>query len=161
ELRALYQPSDRWFWDEASPSCPPIILGHARRHWGVVPEPRFEEMAHWSNVIDAARFVSVEQAVFGEEPARRIMRALTVAPSRAGADRLAGSMLEHDLTGVAPREDVEKAYQRASRNRDKALEQFPPTVAWKRDGVLLYDASSDKIRRERFAPFYHHPDIHY
>ena len=29
ELRAQYAPSDRWAWDEASPSCPPIILRHA------------------------------------------------------------------------------------------------------------------------------------
>jgi len=27
--------------------------------------------------------------------------------------------------------------------------------------VLLYDASSSKIRRERFAAFYHHPRIRY
>jgi hypothetical protein len=44
-----------------------------------------------------------------------------------------------------------------SRNRDRALQQFPPTVTWNKDGVLLYDASSNNIRRERFAPFYHHP----
>jgi hypothetical protein len=27
--------------------------------------------------------------------------------------------------------------------------------------VLVYDASSNNIRRERFAPFYHYPDVHY
>jgi hypothetical protein len=160
-LRAQYEPNDRWCWDESSPSCPPIILRHAERHWGQAPSARFQEMAHWSNVIDAARFESVEQAVFGEEPALRIMRALTVAPSPDWVDSIVGGMLELDLASVASRPDLEKAYQRASRNRDKALEQFPPTVQWKKDRVLLYDASSDKIRRERFAAFYHHPDIHY
>lgn len=161
ELRALYQPNERWRWDETSPSCPPIILRHAREHWSIDAPERFRDMAHWSNIIDAARFVSVEQAVFGEEPALRLMRALTVAPTPEWIDTLVGSMLEADLATVASREDVEKAYQRASRNRDRALEQFPPTVAWKKDGVLLFDASSDKIRRERFAAFYHHPDIRY
>jgi hypothetical protein len=161
ELRALYQPSERWRWDETSPSCPPIILRHAREHWDVEPEERFREMAHWSNVIDAARFTSVEQALFGEDPALRLMRALTVAPNPEWIDTLVESMLTLDLGQVAARPDVEKAYQRASKNRDRALEQFPPTVQWKKDGVLLYDASSDRIRRERFAAFYHHPDIHY
>lgn len=161
ELRTAYQPNERWRWDETSPSCPPIILRHAKEYWSIEPPERFRDMAHWSNIIDAARFVSVEQAVFGEEPALRLMRALTVAPSPEWIDTLVGSMLEVDLATLANREDVEKAYQRASRNRDRALEQFPPTVAWKKDGVLLFDASSDKIRRERFAAFYHHPDIRY
>jgi hypothetical protein len=56
---------------------------------------------------------------------------------------------------------VEKAFQRASKNRDKALLQFPPTVESVENGVLLFDASSNQIRRERFAAFYHRPDIHY
>jgi hypothetical protein len=118
-------------------------------------------MARWSDVVDGARYKDVEQAVFGEDPGLRIARAITVAPSPEWVDQLVGQLAAGDLAGVAGRPEVEKAYQRASRNRDRALEQFPPTVQWKKDGVLLYDASSDKIRRERFAAFYHHPDIHY
>lgn len=161
ELRAQYQPSERWQWDVDSPSCPPLILRHARTHWDYVPEPRFEEMARWSDIIDAARYESVEQAVFGDEPALRIARALTVSPQMDWIDSLVGAMTTQTLAEVATRPDVERAHQRASRNRDRALEQFPPTVTWKRDGVLLFDASSHQIRRERFAAFYHHPDIHY
>jgi hypothetical protein len=160
-LRAQYHASDRWAWDPASPSCPPLILSHARKHWGYTPEPRFEEMSHWSDIVDAARFTSVDQAVFGEEPALRLMRALTVAPNPEWIDSLVEAMTEHDLAAVASRPDVERAHGRASRNRDRALSQFPPTVQWKKDGVLLFDASSSQIRRERFAAFYHHPDIHY
>jgi hypothetical protein len=161
DLRAQYAPSDRWCFDETSPSCPPLILRHAREHWGYDPPERFLEMARWSDVVDGARYKDVEQAVFGEEPGLRIARAITVAPSPEWVDQLVGSMAQGDLASVAARPEVEKAHQRASRNRDRALEQFPPTVQWKKDGVLLYDASSDRIRRERFAAFYHHPDIHY
>jgi hypothetical protein len=161
ELRAQYAPSERWQWDETSPSCPPLILRHAGEHWGYAPSTRFLEMARWSDVIDAARYASVEQAVFGEEPALRIARALTVAPNPGWIDTLVGALAEADLDAVAAREDVEKAHQRASRNRDRALEQFPPTVLSKKDGVLLFDASSNQIRRERFAAFYHHPDIQF
>ncbi len=161
ELRAQYAPSARWAWDETSPSCPPLILRHARQHWDYRAPERFEEMARWSDVIDAARYESVDQAIFGDTPALRIARALTVAPSPDWTDQLVEAMTTASLEQVAERADVEKAHQRASRNRDKALEQFPPTVIDKTDGVLLYDASSSKIRRERFAPFYHHPDVVY
>lgn len=161
ELREQYRPSERWQWDENSPSCPPLILAHAARYWDYQAPSRFVEMAEWSNVIDAARFKSVEQAVFGDEPALRISRALTCAPAPGWLDEIVAAMTKDDLDAVARRPDLDKCFQRAARNRDKALEQFPPTVEWKRDKVLVYDASSNAIRRERFAPFYHHPDIHY
>lgn len=161
DLRRMYAPSDRWLWDETSPSCPPLVLRHAAQHLGYTAPPRFLEMAKWSDVIDAARYESVDQAIFGDRPALRIARALTTAPAPDWTDVLVGALVEHDLETVANREDVEKAHQRACRNRDKALAQFPPTVQWKKDGVVLYDASSNQIRRERFAPFYHHPDARY
>ena len=161
ELRAAYAPSERWHWDPDSPSCPPLILRHAQEHWGYQASERFVEMARWSDIVDAARYESVEQAVFGDQAALRITRALTVAPGPEWIDQLVGAMAEGTLEEVASRPEVEKAFQRASRNRDKALEQFPPTVEWKREGVLVFDASSHSIRRERFAAFYHHPDIHF
>jgi hypothetical protein len=160
-LRASYQPSERWNWDETSPSCPPLILRHAVEHWGYVVPPRFAEMARWSDVVDAARYKDVGEALFGDAPALRITRALTVSPELRWTDELVGAMRDHDLEAVAQRPDVEKAYVRATRNRDKALEQFPPTVISNSKQVLLYDASSHLIRRERFAAFFHHRDIHY
>jgi hypothetical protein len=161
DLRALYKPSERWQWDVESPSCPPLIIDHAASHWGYVVPERFAEMARWSDVIDAARYKDVEEAVFGDRPALRIARALTVAPTEDWLDQLVGALAVGTLDEVADRPDVEKAFQRASRNRDKALNQFPPTVASTKDGVVLFDASSSHIRRERFAAFYHHPAAQY
>ncbi|MFT5050912.1 MAG: hypothetical protein ACI8QZ_002318 [Chlamydiales bacterium] len=161
ELRAQYSPSERWLWDETAPSCPPLVLRHAEKYWGYEASKRFTEMAHWSDIIDAAGYKNVEQAIFGDEPALRIARSLTVAPTPGWVDELAEAMTGRTLDEIAARRDVDKAHQRASRNRDKALEQFPPTVQWKEAGVLCYDASSSRIRRERFAAFYHHPEISY
>lgn len=161
ELRAQYAPSDRWSWDETSPSCPPLILRHAQEHWNYDPPERFKEMSRWSDVIDAALFETVEQALFGDAPALRISRALAAAPHPDWTDVLVGAMVDQSLEEVAGRADVEKSWQRAVRNRDKALRQFPPTVISTDEKVVLYDASSNKIRRERFAPFFHHTGTHY
>ncbi len=161
ELRATYEPSDRWLWDETAPSCPPLIIKHAEEHLGYQAPERFQDAARWSDIIDAARFESVDQAIFGDDPALRLMRALTASPNPAWVDTLATALVDESLRDVALRSDVEKVYDRASRNRDKALEQFPPTVLWNEGGVVFFDASSSKVRRERFAPFYHHPDISY
>jgi len=161
EDEAAYAPSENWLLDTSSPSCPPIILGHAEKHWGYEISERFQEMIHWSNVIDAAQFESVDEALFGDDPALRISRCLAVAPTPDWQDKLVRDMIELRLEEVAMRPDVEKAWQRAARNRDKALDDFPGTVLNVEDGVMLYDASSKKIRRERFAPFFHDPAIHF
>jgi hypothetical protein len=161
ELEAQYKPSERWLLDTSSPSCPPIILHHAREHWGYKISERFEEMIHWSNVIDAAQFESVDEALFGDDPALRISRCLAVAPTPDWQDKIVRDMIDLRLEEVAMRPDVEKAWTRAARNRDKALDHFPSTVINTKNQVMLYDASSNKIRRERFAPFFHAPSIHY
>jgi len=161
EFRSLYQPSERWRCDENSPSCPPLILSHAAEHWGLEAPKRFVEMSHWSNIIDAALFKTVDQALFGDDSALRISRALTAAPDAEWTDKLVGAMAEYTLEEVASRPDVERAWQRAARNRDKALRQFLPTVQSSSEKVVLYDASSSKIRRERFAAFFHHTDAHF
>jgi hypothetical protein len=161
EYRAMYEPSDRWRWDDSSPSCPPMILDHARNHWDFDPPERFLEMATWSDIVDAARYESVDQAIFGDDPALRITRSLTVSPSPTWVDELAEALVDQDLDTVASRPDLEKAHERASRNRDKALEHFPSTVKWIEGGVVFYDASSSRVRRERFATFYHHPEARY
>ncbi len=161
ELRSAYRPTERWRWDETSPSCPPLILRHAREYWGFEAPPRFVEMSRWSDVIDAAQFATVEEALFGDDPALRISRALVAAPDQDWTDTLVASMVDGTLEEVAARPDVERAWQRAVRNRDKALRQFPPTVESTDERVILYDASSNTIRRERFAAFYHHADAWY
>ncbi|MBL8896580.1 MAG: hypothetical protein JNM84_03080 [Planctomycetes bacterium] len=161
EWKQLYAPSARHRWDTASPSCPPVILEHAREHWDFQPPARFEDLKHWSNKIDAARFDSVEEVLFGNAPALRIMRALTVAPAPDWSDFIVRQLVDHDLESVAGLGEIEKRHERACKNREKALEQFPPTVVDIEDGVLLYDATSNEIRRERFAAFYFHPEVHF
>ncbi|MFT5290905.1 MAG: hypothetical protein ACI8QS_001385 [Planctomycetota bacterium] len=160
-LRQAYAPSDRWAWDETSPSCPPLILRHAKEHWDYEAPERFIEMAHWSDIIDAAKFESVEQALFADDPALRISRSLMAAPEPDWTNTLVEAMIDGTLAEVADREDVERSFQRAAKNRDKALQQFPPTILTDHLGVLLYDTSSNKIRRERFASFYHFPKAVY
>lgn len=161
EFRALYKPTDRWRFDPTAPSCPPIILQHAEEVWGYRVPERFLELALWSNVIDAAKFATAEQALFGDQPALRIMRALMVAPRPDWSDEIVARFLEGDLDATAADPEIERRFQRACRNRDAALQQFQQTVLENRSGVLLYDASSDRVRRERFAPYYFYPDLDY
>ncbi len=161
EDEALYQPSPTHFFSPQSPSCPPIIMAHAKEHWGWEPEERFNELVHWSNVIDSASFASAKQALFGTDPALRLMRALTTAPDFHFHDRTVHLMRTLPLMQAAADIDIERCYERAVRNRDQALEAFPSTMLERSVTGMLADLRSKKIRRERFAPFYLYPELFY
>ncbi len=161
EFEKLYHSDDRHCFDPRALSCPPIILQHARDKWGWDPPARFRELCEWSDVIDSARYRSAEHALFGKEPALRINRALTCAPDYDFHDRIVYLMRFHYLNQVAEDEEVDHCFQRAEHNRDSALASFPATVLECTPSALLADLRSKKIRRERFAPFFHHPEIEY
>ncbi|MBI3817487.1 MAG: hypothetical protein HY286_02260 [Planctomycetes bacterium] len=161
DFRQQYQQNERWRFDPTAPSCPPIILKHAAELWDYKVPERFRDLEHWSNVIDSAKFKSAEEALFGDQPALRIMRALTVAPRPDWSDEIVRRFLDGSLESVANDPDLEKRYQRACRNRDSAIDQFESTIVERHDRVLLYDAVSDKIRRERFAAFYLYSGLYY
>jgi hypothetical protein len=159
--QASFVEDERHHFAPDSPSCPPIILQHAREHWGWDPGNRFDELVQWSNIIDSAAFSTAEQAMFGTEPALRIMRALTCAPNYEFHDRILGLLREVPLMQVADDIDIEQCYQRSIRNRDRALEAFPNTMVERTVTAMLADLRSKKLRRERFSPFYLYPELEY
>lgn len=158
---AGFEPSDRHVFRPDSPSCPPIILEHAQKHWGYEPPAHFEELAKWSDIIDSASFGSADQALFGTDPAIRVSRALTCAPDLSFHDKVVKLMRRQSLVQVASDVTIERCYERSCRNRENALENFSPNVELRSNTALMADLRSKKIRRERFAPFYLNPEIHY
>ena len=156
-----YVPDDNHCFDPEAKSCPPIILKHAIEKWGYEPRPIYEDLARWSDIIDSASFGSADQSLFGTEPAIRISRALTCAPDLSFHDKIVKLMRTKALVQIANDPTVEKCYERSCRNRENALENFSKNITVTSPSALMADLRSKKIRRERFAPFYLHPEIHY
>jgi len=161
EDEAKYQEDDKRCFDPTAPSCPPIILRHARERWGWQPPERFDELARWSDIIDSASFGTADQALFGGEPAIRISRALTCAPNYSFHDKVVRLMRRRDLVQVGVDPEIERLYERSCRNRDNALENFPGKIVERTAKAVFADLRSKKIRRERFAPFYLYPELKY
>jgi hypothetical protein len=156
-----YRPGPRACFDPESKSCPPIILRHAAEHWGWEPPAHFRDLAHWSDIIDSASFGSAEQALFGRDPALRIMRGLTCARNFDFHDRLVAMMRLAELADIAEDAEVAACAARAERNRDHALEAFPANIVDQTPTAVFADLRSKKIRRERFAAFYLYPNLKY
>ncbi len=156
-----YVDTDSHCFDPKSPSCPPIILQHAAQHWGYQAPEHFTELAKWSNIIDSAGFDSAEHALFGTEPALIVSRALTCSPNLQFHDTVVQLMRDQPLSQIAKHPVIEKCYARSSRNRDNAIDNFEDNIVLDNGTSLLADLRSKKIRRDRFAPFYLHPDLHF
>jgi|FLOH01.1.fsa_nt_gi hypothetical protein len=156
-----YVPDDNHCFAPDAKSCPPIILQHAQEKWGYQPRPFYADLAHWSDIIDSASFESADQSLFGTEPAIRISRALTCAPDLSFHDKMVKLMRTKSLHEIAADATVEKCYDRSCRNRENALDNFSSNITLKTETALLADLRSKSIRRERFAPFYLNPKIHY
>jgi len=159
--REEYQESEFASFDPESPSCPPIIIRHARQYWNWEAPEHFIQLSKWSDVIDSAGFENAEQALFGTESALQVARSLTCAPNYGYNDQLVEMMRDQPLEEIAAHPLVSKCCRRAERNRDNALENFSANIVDQTPKALLADLRSKKIRRERFAPFYLHPDVEY
>ena len=91
--------SPQHFWDPTAPSCTGYIARTLRERFGW--EARgMEELVHWAEVIDAARFPSAAVAVRLEEPALRIMTLLEASQDPALPDRVIEAMRHRSLAQI-------------------------------------------------------------
>ena len=91
--------SPQHFWDPSAPSCTGYIARTLRERFGW--EARgMEELVHWAEVIDAARFPSAAVAVRLEEPALRIMTLLEASQDPALPDRVIEAMRHRSLAQI-------------------------------------------------------------
>jgi hypothetical protein len=156
-----YSDDERHCFDPSAKSCPPIILKHAQQYWGYRPPEHFAELAKWSDIIDSAGFESADSALFGTDPGLIVSRALTCSPNLEFHNTIVTLMKERPLDEIAKHPLIQKCYKRSSKNRDNALDNFEQNIVLRTDTALLADLRSKKIRRDRFAPFYLHPNIHF
>jgi hypothetical protein len=100
--QALFQAdrSGQKFWDPAAPSCTGLIQRTLRDRFGWAA-PATDELVHWAEIIDAARFPSAAVAVRLEEPALRIMTLLEATRDEALPDLVIEAMRTRPLAEIA------------------------------------------------------------
>jgi hypothetical protein len=89
----------RHFWDPTAPSCTGYIARTLRAQFGW--EGRgLEELVHWAEVIDAARFPSAAMAVRLDEPALQVMSLLEASQDPELPDRVIEAMRHRPLAWI-------------------------------------------------------------
>lgn len=153
--------SRKKFFDPTYGSCCKLIADVARERFGVSLEG-LEDMVHWADIIDAARFPDAQTAVELATPALRLM---TVIEAH-GDDRFLAPRIDALSKGATLEElgddaKVRKLFKPLESAHRRTLETIRDTLRVE-GGVVSFDlVGSGNDRYNKFIPYYLEPEARY
>jgi hypothetical protein len=121
----------------------------------------FLELMHWADKIDAARYGSVDEAIFGEAPALRINSSL-MHGGPGYCEFLVRQLRDHDLESVADLPEVAQRFEEVRKRLARGLKQLEDRVLLLDDGIVAFDFNkTDDTILSRYAPFHFFPNARY
>ena len=151
EDRALYEASigakaeaDRhMFHDGTYSSCTKLIADVGQRSFGLDVAP-LENLVHWADIIDAARFPSAQMAVARDEAALQLMTVIEHHGNDAMLAKMVPRLLDQPLEVVARSAEVQQAYA-PLRDGQQGFIDLVKAHAVVRGNVVLVDLSDREI----------------
>ncbi len=129
--------SPQHFWDPRAPSCTGFMARTLRDRFGW--EGRgLEELVHWADLIDAARFPSAAVAVRLEEPALKLMTLLEATRDPAIPDRIIEAMRHRPLAWIVAQPWAAEALAPLLARHQAAIELYRRTARLEH-GVVRVD----------------------
>jgi hypothetical protein len=149
---------ERKFFDPHCSSCTKLIATVTSEKWNH-RYPGLEELIHWADIIDAARFETPAVAVELKEPALQLMTVIE-ASDDAFCDALIPKLAQHGLA-VAKSEDVQARFQPMVA-RHRQTEELVKQRARCHGGVVHFDLSECHMDGfNKFIGYYLHPGALY
>ena len=109
----------------------------------------------------AARYGSVEEAIFGFAPALRLALGLALGDGAGHCVRLVRALREHTLDEVGELADVRQRFEEGRALLDAGLERFTRGAVLDEDDIVTFDVDGDGVIVSRYAPYYFHPAARY
>ena len=152
--------SPQKFFDPNYGSCSKLIADVGRERFGLDTAP-IEDLIHWADLIDQARFPSAKAAVELKEPALQLMLAIEGSTDSEFLPRLIPDFLAFPLGDLVQREYVQRELQPLLARHWKSLELIHQRLECV-DGVIYFDVSDlDLEGYNKFIPYYFCPDAVY
>ncbi len=148
-------------YDKASSSCA-MLLWNRLADQSSDPA-RYGEMARWADRIDAARYDSVDEAVFGRSNAAiEINLSLSVDADRDYGETLLRAMRTDDVRRIAARDDVRTRVERARIRTEKGLALVRDRIRLAPGDIAVLDAEPpDGVSVNRYSPYVCFPNARY
>lgn len=148
-------------YDRSSASCAMLLW---KRVASVASDrSRYGEMALWADRIDAARYDSVDDAVFGRSsPAMGINLSLSGNADRSYGEMLLRAMRTDDLTRIAGRDDVRARVQDARERITQGLALVRDRIRLDSSDIAVLDIEPpDGVTVNRYSPYVYFPNARY
>jgi hypothetical protein len=157
EIAARYHsehPRPEWIFDPAAGSCAALLFRS-------FPQlAHHEQLARWADKIDAARYESVNEAIFGTSPALLISKGLAVGDGYTNSTELVRRLSRRPLASVAADRDVRERFERVQRDAEHALREFDRHARLEAGDIIVADLESD-AGTNRYAPYHQFPGARY
>jgi hypothetical protein len=151
----------RWLvYDKRSGSCALLLWRHFANSFGY-RNPRYENLVEWADRIDSARYASVEEAIFGTQPALRINLSLAGRDGQAYFSNLVKLLKCETLDDVAALPEVQARSEHAESLMRVGMDRFVKGSRLEHSGIAVFDVDSTDVIISRYAPYYLFPEARY
>ena len=147
-------------YDERADSCAGLIQRHLQDDLGYT-NARLGELVAWADKTDAARYDSVEEAVFGDAPALRISVSLSVGDDDGYLARLVRALHQDTLESVARSNEVTHRYALVRSRLEAGIERLKKGARLEQDGMAVFDVDASDVNVSRYAPYLLFPHARY
>lgn len=152
--------SDRRVFQPAARSCAALLWTHLDQAFGH-RNPKYQELVTWADKTDSADYASVEEALFGDAPALRIVKALGWKNDPEFCVQLVNWLCRQPLSAVAQRALTRERFEASLAATHAGLERLRRSTRLESGGVVVFDVDSRGVTINRYAPFHFFPDALY
>jgi hypothetical protein len=147
----------REFFDPGYTSCTGWIAHIAATKFGMDVAP-VQELIHWANIVDGAKFESARAAVEMAEPAMKITMVIESAPDSALVQRFIPLLTEMPLADVLALPFVQQRLGPLMERHWAGVELIRSRAVCER-GVISFDITGRPTEGyNKFIPYYLHPE---
>lgn len=165
QARHDYEKSDSdrvLIYERNAPSCAMLLFD--RLGAALSNDPRYVEMASWANKIDSANYSTVEEAIFGDDPAIEINMSLSdvSASSQGYCDLLLRSLRKTTLAETAALPAVRKRANAVRERDQRGLVEVQRVITCEPGDIAVFAVGETKNRTvNRYAPYLFFPRARY
>ena len=148
-------PNPRRFYDESADSCAGLIQEHLEEDFGY-RNPDYDELVRWADKTDAARYETVEEAIFPTSPALIINLTLAQGRNEDLSRRLVRGLRTSTLVEVAAWREIRTKYAQILALLQSGLNRFKQSASIV-SGIVKFDVNGEGTIISRYAPYYFFP----
>lgn len=146
----------RHFFDPNYTSCTAWIADIARTRFGMDVAP-LEDLIHWANIVDGAKFESAEAAVRLAAPAMKLTMVIENAPSSETVQRFIPLLTAMPLADILAQPWVQELVTPLLERHWQAVELFRERTKLDR-GVISFDITDQPTEGyNKFIPYFLNP----